>query len=90
MDTGLFGGFPGNAVVKNLSTNVGDLRLGFNPWVGKEPWRRKWQPSLVFLPGKCHGQRSLAGHSSMGHKESNRTEHAHTHTGLFKPVIKLC
>ena len=35
MDTGLFGGFPGNAVVKNLSTNVGDLRLGFNPWVGK-------------------------------------------------------
>ena len=34
---------------------------GFNPWVGKIPWRRKWQPTLVFLPGKSHGQRSLVG-----------------------------
>ena len=31
----------------------------FNPWIGKIPWRRKWQPTLVFLPGKSHGQRSL-------------------------------
>ena len=36
-------------------------RRGFNPWVGKIPWRRKWQPTPVFLPGKSHGQRSLAG-----------------------------
>ena len=36
----------------------------FDPWVRKIPWRRKWQPTLVFLPGKFHGQRSLAG--SMG------------------------
>ena len=35
----------------------------FDPWVGKIPWRRKWQPSPVFLPGKSHGQRSLAGYS---------------------------
>ena len=34
-------------------------RCGFNPWVGKIPWRRKWQPTPVFLPGKSHGQRSL-------------------------------
>ena len=33
----------------------------FNPWVGKTPWSRKWQPTTVFLPGKSHGQRSLAG-----------------------------
>ena len=33
-----------------------------HPWVGKIPWRRKRQPTPVFLPGKCHGQRSLAGH----------------------------
>ena len=39
-------------------------RHGFNPWVGKIPWRRKWQPTPVFLPGKTHGQRSLAGYSS--------------------------
>ena len=35
--------------------------MQFDPWVGKIPWRRKWHPTLVFLPGKSHGQRSLAG-----------------------------
>ena len=43
-------------------------RCGLNPWVRKIPWRRKWQPSSVFLPGKSHGQRSLAGYSSWGCK----------------------
>ena len=38
-------------------------RHGFDPWVGKIPWRRKWQPTPVFLPGKSHGQRSLEGYS---------------------------
>ena len=41
-------------------------RLGFDPWVGKIPWRRKWQPTLVFLLGKFNGQRSLVGYSPMG------------------------
>ena len=36
---------------------------GFSSWVGKIPWRRKWQPTPVFLPGESHGQRSLAGYS---------------------------
>ena len=36
-------------------------RCGFNPWVGKIPWRRAWQPTPVFLPGESHGQRSLVG-----------------------------
>ena len=36
-------------------------KRGFNPWVRKIPWRREWKPNLVFLPGKSHGQRSLAG-----------------------------
>ena len=40
-------------------------------------WRRKWQPTPVFLPGKSHGQRSLAGCNPWGHKESDTTEHAH-------------
>ena len=48
-------------------------RPGFDPWVGKIPWRRKWQPSPVFLPGESHGQRSLAGYSPWGHKESDAT-----------------
>ena len=47
----------------------------FDPWVGKIPWRRKWQPTPVFLPGKFPGQRSLVGYySSRGHKESDMTE----------------
>ena len=47
----------------------------FNPWVKKIPWRRKWQPTPVFLPGKSHRQRTLAGYSPWGHKESNMTKH---------------
>ena len=43
---------------------------GFSPWVGKIPWRREWLPTPVFLAGEFHGQRSLAGYSSWGHKES--------------------
>ena len=42
--------------------------------VGKIPWRRKWQPTPVFLPGEFHGQKSLAGYSPWGHKESDMTE----------------
>ena len=44
-------------------------RHGFDPWVGKFPWSRKWQPIPVFLPGKFHEQRSLAGYSPWSHKE---------------------
>ena len=48
-------------------------RRGLDLWVGKIPWRRKWQPTLVFLPQKCHGQRSLVDYSPWGHKESDMT-----------------
>ena len=41
-------------------------RCGFDPWVGKIPWRRAWQPTPVFLPEESHGQRSLAGYSPEG------------------------
>ena len=50
-------------------------RCEFDPWVGKMAWRRKLQPTLVFLPGKFHGQKSLVNYSPWGHKESDRTEH---------------
>ena len=46
----------------------------YNPWVMKIPWRRKWQPTPLFLPEKCHGRRSLAGYSPWGHKELHMTE----------------
>ena len=48
-------------------------RHGFNPWVRKIPWRKKWQPTPVFLPGETH-QRSPAGYSPWGRKESDTTE----------------
>ena len=47
-------------------------RRGFDPWVGKIPWRTAWQPTPVFLPGESHGQRRLVGYSSWGR---NRVRH---------------
>ena len=52
---------------------------GFNPWVRKMIWRRKWQPTPVFLPGKSHGQRNLVGYSPWGPKELDTTERLHFH-----------
>ena len=51
-----------------------ELVMDREAWhVGKIPWRRKWQPTPVFLPGESHGQRSLAGYSLWGRKEVNTT-----------------
>ena len=49
-------------------------RPRFDPWVRKILWRRKWKPTPLFLPGESHGQRSLAGCSPWGFKESDTTE----------------
>ena len=67
----------------NLRTFSGDSvvricllcrRPRFSLWVGKIPWRRKWLPTPLFLPGKSHGQWKLAGYSPWGHKELDTTE----------------
>ena len=50
-------------------------RYGFDPWVRKIPWRRKWQPTPGFLPGESHGQRRPEGYSPWGRKESDMTEY---------------
>ena len=56
-------------------------RHGFDSWVRKIPWRRKWQSTPVFLPGKSHRQRNLVGYSPWGCKESDGTERLkHTFT----------
>ena len=71
-------------MVKNLPANAGGIRdKGLILGLGRFSWRRKWQPALVFLPGKFHGQWSLAGYSPWGHKELDTIEHTHTHTHLF-------
>ena len=64
----------------HMSHGFGQMWL--DPWVRKIPWRRKWQPTSLFLPGKSHGQRSLVDYCRWGHKESDSIEHAHadTHT----------
>ena len=74
-------------MVKNLPANAGDMRRGFSLWVWKIPWRRAWQPTLVFLPGKSHGQRSLVGCSPQGCKElAMKSNLACTHVLSLKRV----
>jgi len=53
---------------------------GFDPWVRKVLWRRKWQPTPVLLPGESHGWRKVVGYSSWGRKESDMTEKLHSLT----------
>ena len=68
-------GFPGGADGKQPACQcMTYLRQGFNPWVGKTPWGKTWQFTPGFLPGESHGQRSLAGYSPWGHKESEMTK----------------
>ena len=59
-----FLGFPGGSEGKDLPA----MQIGFD-WVGKIPWRRKWQPTLVFLPRESHGQRGLVGYYRWGRKD---------------------
>ena len=62
-------------------------RWEFNPWVRKIPWRRKWQPTPVFLPGEFPGQRNLLGYSPQGHKKSDTTGATyHALDGLVHPL----
>ena len=75
-----------------ISLQVSQVRLGsvcqcrrqkrfrFDPWLGKIPWSRKWQPTPVLLSVKSHGQRRLMGYSPWGSKDLDMTECTHTHT----------
>ena len=72
--------------LRGLSVCLECGRLGFDPWVGKIPWRRKWQPTPVLLPGKSHGGRSLVGYSPWGRKESDRTERLHFHFKITERI----
>ena len=70
----LLWGFPDGSAVKNLPAVQETQETSVQSWVRKIPWRREWQPIPVFLPGECHGQRSLAGYSPWDCKESDMTE----------------
>ena len=71
-------GFPGGSEGKASACNAGDLGLT-DPWLRKIPWRRKWQPTPVILPGKSHGQRSLVDYSPWDRKELDTTEQLYFH-----------
>ena len=71
-------GFPGGASGKESACQYRKRRtLKFNPWVRKIPWRRKWQPTPVFLPGESHGQGSLAGDGPWGCKDGHDWTRTH-------------
>ena len=76
-------GFAGGSAGKESSCQCRKhKRCGFDPWVRKIPWSRKWQPIPVFLPGKFHIQRSLVNYSPWGHRESDMAEHTTGISGI--------
>ena len=77
---------PQVVVVKNLPTNAGDTR---DTWVRKIPWRKKWQPTPLFLPGKSHRQRNLVGYSQWGHRESAKQQQGVSHQSCYGPAVNL-
>ena len=71
------------SVVAQMVENLPVIWPRFNPWVGKIPWRRKWQPPPGFLPGESRGQRSHGQRSPRGCEESGTaegTKHSPAHT----------
>ena len=91
-----FGDFPGGATVKKSPCQCRRLckRPGFDPWVGKNPWRREWPSTPVFLPGEFHGQRwapvqgvakSWAGLSDWTHTKGGNNQCPSTDRRIFKP-----
>ena len=81
-------GFSGDSVIKNSACQCRrHKRSGFDPWVGKIPSTRKWQPTSVFLPGKFHGQRRLQ--FTWGCKESDTIEHAQMLWQIFTICVYI-
>ena len=72
------GGFPVSSGKEFIFQCRRQKKLGFDPSMGKIPWRRKWPPTPIFLLRKSHGQRSLRGYSLQCHKESGMTKYAGT------------
>ena len=80
-----FQGFPGRSVVGGKKKNKNTCqcrRFGFDSWVRKIPWRRKWKPTPVFLPGKSEGQKSLVGYCPWGPKKVGHNLATQTTTKL--------
>ena len=73
------GGFPDGAGGKESTCQFGRCKIhGFDPWIGKIPWRREWLPTPVFSPIKSRGQRSLTGYNPWGHQELDTNDRLNT------------
>ena len=77
--------FSGGSDGKSICLQCGRPR--FDPGVGKIPWRRKWQPTLVFLPGNSYGQQNLVGYRPWGRKELDTTERLHFHFSFLQQMF---
>ena len=77
--------------VKSPPANAGDAGdTGSVPGLEDSPWRREWLPTPIFLPGEFKGQRSLAGYSPRGRKESDTTERlTHMHSLIKAKVTRV-
>ena len=62
------------------------MRPTFNSWIGKIPWRKKWQLTSAFLPEEFHGQRTLVGYSAWGHKVLTTFSHSHLYLTTGKNI----
>ena len=71
-------GFPGGSLLKKKNFTGQCRRRKFDLWVRKIPWRRKWQPTPVFLPGESYGQRTLVGYSPWGHQVGHNWTREHS------------
>ena len=80
-------GFPDHSDKESTGQCRRCRRLQSDPGVGKIPWRRPWQPTLLFLPGESHGQKSLVGYSPWGLKESDTTKHIHTRIHRASTIV---
>ena len=85
-------GFPGGTAVKNLPANAGDMGLILGE--GKPPWRKKWQLTVIFLPGKSHGQRNWQAIVYGAAKESDTTERLNNgnnfKTDTVRQALAMC
>ena len=81
--------FPSGSAIRNPPALQETWRHGFDPWVGKIPWRRKWQSTPIFLPRKSHGQRSLGAIAHGIAKESVMTEWVNHNRGFTSLSMKI-
>ena len=82
-------GFPRRFNGKEPTSQCWKQRQGFDPWVGKIPCSRKWQPTPICLPGEFHGQRGQAGCNPPGHKQLDTTQHTHKHLKYYFTVLSV-